>query len=540
MPRLFADLHTHSSLYAFNRMRNSPELEGDPDIFHPWRGQDFDREKLAEGAHGASYSQSSFTKLTQGNVRLAIVSLTPLEREFFSPQPEEQTSFAKEALKLASGLTTAEGALKLARGDGKGARQTMGRILQNKGPLRHMLQMAYMRYTGNRVKYVLSAAFDYWDEYHRELSFLRSRDGIRHAPAPHRDGYEDEVAGCYHLIRDRGHLRETIENTQDIAVVLSIEGAHVFSVGAGNEPAPLELMLERIAALKAQPEPLLVLTTGHHFDNALHGHARSLPGIAAFALDQSARLNSGFERENDRGLRVVRELLDLDDDGNDRGGRRIVLDVKHMSPRTRKEYYAEVIEPFNTNPVNADRRIPIVGSHVSYSGRQTLDQLIADEHRESDGWQVGAHYAWGINLCDEDVQAIHDSRGVAGFIFDRRVSGVSKHVPEAFHVDTFLAQLIGFVDAVYTDDTRSVEDRRRVWDCLTIGSDFDGMIHPVPRYATAALLDRFAEDLRDTLQRIAHTRQIAQIGVDELVEKICWRNLYEFALRHLPEAPAEG
>jgi len=98
-------------------------------------------------------------------------------------------------------------------------------------------------------------------------------------------------------------------------------------------PAALSTIEDRIEALRRQPEPVLFLTLAHHFDNGICGHAHSLPAAARLAMDQNKRMYEGFEREGDRGLRIVRELLDLDAALHDRGDRRILLDTKHMSPR---------------------------------------------------------------------------------------------------------------------------------------------------------------------------------------------------------------
>ena len=77
------------------------------------------------------------------------------------------------------------------------------------------------------------------------------------------------------------------------------------------------------------------------------------------------------------------------------------------------------------------------------------------------------------------------------------------------------------------------EDKHTIWDCLCLGTDYDGLIDPVSCYPTALDLGRFAQDLEERLEKIKHTRQIASIGVKTLVEKICWRNAYDLAMRHL-------
>lgn len=99
--------------------------------------------------------------------------------------------------------------------------------------------------------------------------------------------------------------------------------------------------------------------------------------------------------------------------------------------------------------------------------------------------------------------------------------------------------LFGLVDAVILDQRLSPESRITMWDRICLGTDYDGMIDPLKRYPTALDFDRFAEDLRAELTAHRHTRFINQIGVDTLVEKICWRNADAFLRRHLPAARAQ-
>jgi len=299
--------------------------------------------------------------------------------------------------------------------------------------------------------------------------------------------------------------------------------------------------------MRAMTHPIFFITLAHHFDNGICGHAHSIPDIGQVAMDQTPRLNEGFERHNDLGMRVVRELLDLDGKLNDRGGRRILIDVKHMSARARKEYYEEIIKPYNARHAKrpADERarfpkLPVFMSHAAYANVRTLDDLIRNQGRENDYSHRGPFYAWNINLCDEDIRTIHDTEGLIGLCFDQRVAGVmpaqGKRLPMELWPQVLMNQILAMVDVVMLDDRRSPEDRRKIWDVICIGSDYDGFIDPVSCYPTALSLPQFARDLRDHLYHLRHTRMIAEIGVDEIVEKIAWRNAYEFLLRHIDAA----
>lgn len=551
MPTTFADLHCHPTMYPFNRMRNRPNMEADPDMFHPWRMLPSNLRHMERGYRAASYTQSSFAQLTRGNVRLVFAALSPIERGFFGVGPDGQRHpFVLEALRILTGATIVKSGVDLVRRGRKQAMQEITKILRNDGPLRVLLDSLYVRHPSNRIRYILSEEYDYWHELHREYEFLCSLSGQRQdASVPSmRDGgfVEEMVNGCYHVVPDRDQLERIIERKAgEIAVVTSIEGGHVFSIGPDHKPVEPELMIERIGELRALSRPIFFITLAHHFDNGVCGHCRSIPDAGRLVIDQEARLGQGLERQGDLGIRVIRELLDLDDDLTDRGGRRILIDIKHMSARSRKEYYAKVLRPYNARwearqngDGNGHRpKIPIVASHVAYSGIQTLDEMIANEEHENDHWHVGPYYAWSINLSDEDVRMAHDSEGLIGLIFDRRVVGVGpgEQVPDELWPRVLMQQIFGIVDVIFRDDRLDAAAKRTIWDRLCIGTDFDGVMHPVPLYPTVLEFDRFAGHVADALSQYRHTRMIDEIGIDEIVEKTSWRNAYEFTRRHFPE-----
>ena len=552
LPRLYADLHLHPTLFSFNRMRNHPD-EHDPEKFHPWRVLPQDLRQMDEGVRAASYAQCNPPKLAAGRLRLAFASITPIEKGFFvGSGVGDDAPFLFEALRMVSGATAAESLLRLVKSDHQGALESLARILRNKGPLRQALQRIFLKYGMKRIRYLLSDDYDYWDEFLREYDFLRAADGITHRATLDRlDGdevVETRIEGTYHLVKTGAQLESIIEGGEDIALVLTIEGAHTFSVGPDHRPLAPEVVFERIDELRALPHPILFVTLAHHFDNGICGHAHSLPDAGQLVMDQRPRMHQGFERSGGYGMQVVRELLDLDDDLTDRGGRRILIDVKHMSPLARKELYEEVINPYNQR--HASRRtageadgtqgpalpkIPVIASHAAYAGVHTLDGFIDNAERENDHWHIGSYYAWGINLSDQDVRMIHASEGLVGICFDQRICGVKprERVPREHAIHVLAHQIFGLADVILRDDRLSDDEKIGIWDRICIGSDYDGLIDPVTAYPTCLHLDDLAVDLRELLWQNRHTRLIDRVGVDALVEKFAWKNAYDFAKRHL-------
>lgn len=533
---MFADLHCHPALYSFNRHRNT-DVERNLLRFHPWNVADVDDRARRDGGRATKYAQCDLPSAHDVGARLIFASITPIELGFFvgALEPEGNTSFRRELAHLLTGVTTARVVKRLLQGDRHGALHAAAGILRNDGPARRLLQRFFLGYPMERIDYLLSPRFDYWDEFQREYRYFLERDG-RETPYTNAEGYSR--LGRYELIRDANHLDDTMaEDDGRLALILSIEGGHVFSVAPGEKPVPEKRLFDRIDRLKNWPHPILFITLAHHFDNAICGHAHSLIDVAGYVIDQSRRMHEGFERQNDLGMRVVRALYDLDDDGSDRGGRRILIDGKHLSPRARKELYAEVLEPAMERAERGEGRpIPMIFSHIGYNGVATLDELIANADREDDHYFKGSFNAWGINVCDEDVRMAHRTGGLLALCFDRRIAGMrpKEDVPANDPGAVLARQVFALVDVIWDDPSLSEAERLRVWDTICIGSDFDGVIDPIPGYESVARFPAFRADLARHLKAQQDTRGIATVGIEEIVDRICWRNAYEFARRELP------
>lgn len=545
--KMFADLHCHPTFYGFNRMRNTPALEDSPETFNPWHELPSDQASLEAGGRATNYSQCNFARMTQGNVRLVFMSFTPIERGFFEGSASgDEYAFSSELLRLASGLTLIRSSQKLLNRQPDQAFREIGKILRNTGPLRQIVQSVFLKYSFRRIRHIISGQYDYWEEFLKEYEFLRASDSQPVRTTLQTGDESATIEGCYHLVQTPNSLEQLIEgNDRDMAVLLTIEGAHAFSIGPDQKPVPENILFERIATLKSLPHPIFFITLAHHFDNGICGHAHSLPDAGQAVMDQIPRMNEDFERKNNLGIRVVRELLDLDEKLASQNGRRILIDCKHMSARARKSYYNEIILPYNDQNAAltaAERKktpkLPVIFSHAGYAGVKTLDEMIENAPRENDHWRRSPFYAWNINLSDEDVRLVHASDGLIGLCFDRRICGVApneKIAPENWS-RVLLNQIFGLVDVIMLDERLKAGEKRTIWDRISIGSDYDGVIDPIAIYPTAASLPQFAEDLRELLHENRHTRMIDRIGVDVLIEKIAWKNAYEFAKTHFPAA----
>jgi len=222
-------------------------------------------------------------------------------------------------------------------------------------------------------------------------------------------------------------------------------------------------------------------------------------------------------------------------------GRRILIDVKHFSARSRKDYYDRIIIPYNR--ANPNDLIPVIASHCGYYGQiQTvskvdLSYLAGKAANEGDDDIIHGFYRWNINLCDEDVQVIVESEGLIGLSFDQRIMGEKnvKNKSIEYWIDVMGRHIVGMVVASINNVAQNPE---RIWNSLCIGTDFDGIIDPLDPFSTSEKFGVFKTELRRFLETIAqrHGSYLFLNGnpftPDQVVEKIAYRNAHDFVIKH--------
>ena len=80
------------------------------------------------------------------------------------------------------------------------------------------------------------------------------------------------------------------------------------------------------------------ISLNHHFWNGLAGHAKSLMKLIGTIVSQEEGINEGLKG---MGEEVIKLLL------KKTNGPRILIDIKHMSPKCRKDFYAFIISLIN-------------------------------------------------------------------------------------------------------------------------------------------------------------------------------------------------
>lgn len=270
------------------------------------------------------------------------------------------------------------------------------------------------------------------------------------------------------------------------------------------------------------------------------GHAHSLPDIATYLLDQSERMNGGFTSE---GRLMLRKFLSLDENNDPKpeDGYRILIDVKHMSALSRKQFYDEVVRPC----LAKGDVIPVIASHCGYTGDADLEDLIARQDQEKDDYfPTPGFNGWNINVCDEDIKLIFETEGLFGLSFDQRIVGVPSSQKKEGGRDSIIAlweNVKAVVRVIYEDDTISNNKKSDVWKRITLGSDFEGFIDPVNAYPTAIEYQPFKEDLIAIMEEERQQNGGQLLGlqsvddVRNVVENLCFSNAKDFVLKWYPD-----
>lgn len=546
---MLADLHCHPATWSFQKLRNSPQdIEINPGStdWHIWNISRTAKEerKIRKGKR-ANYAQSDFKLLSKGDVRLVFASMYPMEKGFFMGNRSKGLNADVVGGLLNNFLLNWPGWLRHTISFIlKPLSRIMSSIFNNEGLIRDLLQNLVMKMHKRRIDFFQDPGYDYFRELEKEYAFYTRFSN--QTPV----GHEAPEILKYTIARKGSEIDQIIGNNQ-IAVVLTIEGFH--SIALHSDQATRDFLSlvtenvikERIKTLKEMG--VFFLTFSHHFSNHLAGHAHSLPKLLMEIADPAPLMNEGFVN-GEEGLPVqygkkwIRELLSLSDQNvtDTSLGRRVLIDVKHMSAASRKEYYNTIIKPFNEN--NPGERIPVIASHCGYygPGGETLDAVILKAGNElDDSFHFKGFYQWNINLCDEDIEVITESGGLIGISLDERILGVKPGMKSA-ETDDWAAVLtrniLGMVTAAKESGMSHPEN---IWKCLSIGSDYDGLIDPANAFPRAEELQHFGpallKYLKDSLTD--HLRNDFFLGgnpytPEQVVPMICFSNARDFVFTH--------
>jgi len=463
----FADLHCHPNLKTFGHSfsSGSDRSKHKSDIWYA------NPPKLLSKIFNAltgmtKFSQADLTTMSKANIRIAFVSLYPFEKGFFI-----------------NGFLN--------------------------GPISARFANLITSVGYKRIRY-LQKHSNYFLDLQNEYSFLLKSRKVQKV---------DGLVRRWNFAASWSETEKIIELESSLAVITTIEGAHVLNSGLksyGHSTDQGEV-LDNIKKIKEWDYPPLFITLAHNFNNDLCGHARSLDRLGPL-VNQFENLNNGFSK---LGLKVVRALLDTTE-------KAIYIDIKHMSLKSRLEYFSIVRNEYNN-------KIPIIVSHgavtgTSMSGEQngTLDPALFSGD--------------DINFFDEEIVGIGRTKGLFALQMDaNRLANRSLIRKSIFNLEgneglNHSAKIIWR----QLQHIAEVLDKEMLfaWDITCIGSDFDGTINPLNGIWTAEYLPLLADALLYEAKLYCKNRNSLRleenknITAEEIVHKFIYGNTINFLKKY--------
>ena len=470
----YVDLHCHPALKPYGKSFNRKSRIGRNNrhrhrLNSIWRYNPPSLgDKLINFVTGLTkFSQANFTSLAKGQVSIMCASLYPLEKWFFVNKIKNE--FIRD---IAANFATGIGVKRI-----------------------DAIQ---------RMK-------DYFKDLEMEYDFYKQLDGkvMRLREGKFR----------YKLVKNYDEILAIKKEGQDvlrtICVILSIEGMHVLNSNI-NKPPDEASFMANLKKIKGWDVPPFFVTMSHHFWNHLCGHAESFTKFVKKKVDQKEGLNTGFTL---LGRKVIKELLDTNN------GKRILIDVKHMSVTSRKEYY----EMLDTDL--AFKNVPILVSHGALNGIPSFDMTA----------QSGSNVAKKLNPVDinfynEEIIRIAKSKGIIGLQLDeRRIASKdtlknTKHSVKRSKIMHYRSELLWN----QLQHILEVLDNKGLfaWDCMALGSDFDGIIDPLNAFWTSEELPYLADFLERHVYNYMSTAsfkiQKNKIDADEIIARFMYENAERF------------
>jgi microsomal dipeptidase-like Zn-dependent dipeptidase len=492
----YVDVHMHAAFKPFNS-RHTGE-------FNMWQKIDHDcsgnmANFMVNGSKEVpKTSQCNLENLQKGNVRLGYLSLTPMEKKVLN------VNLLNEKKKGLATMACLSGA-------------SMTKVVES------------------------AETLDYYEDFVENVDFVLEGQGVPY--------YINGQAYSYELVRDAQHLERLLADPTKIALVLNIEGGH--TLGHSLEPRDISQTIayenyymanvDRIKGLKPLREgsneyleyPILSMNLNHFFWNGLSGHARTFSNAQNLVFGQNKGVNAGM---TPLGIKVVERMLDKNQ------GRRILIDIKHMSLDSRRWYYGRLAELRSQGDT-----VPVISSHSTVAGISWDSKTYQKKDNKAKNKNAYLHL-WSISLADEDIQEVHRSKGIIGIMLDKyKLVGdlgkkaMDETVPGSIQRRQVYAKVIW---ANIFECIDAVKDKS-AWDIVAIGSDFDGMITPFETYVKASDMPEMAADLLAYLKNptdlfnLFTKEEIEQLMYgytpEELIRKIFYENAYQFTLRNLPK-----
>ena len=344
-------------------------------------------------------------------------------------------------------------------------------------------------------------------------------------------------------------------NSDQIQIIVAAEGGHNF-YDSDQLPGQTSGIIENLLNHKQPSAPrLLYVTLTHLQQSAFCTHAYGMKLIKNPAFYPTG---NGL---NPLGETFIKAAL------SNQNGKPIWIDVKHMSLKSRLEFYELRKNDFPS--------APIVATHMGVTGVSYLKKPIKKIQSNWATKCVEAFYfrvpgdldtyfnPWSINLYDEDIREIVQSGGLIGLSLDQRILGFGNVSKELFSAEEFDPNEFEYVSKPkyhrLPGDHHNTAKKFRdwqirficnnwlhiikigqqevgndAWDHVCIGSDFDGLIDPIDDFKSAAdykfLFGRLVEWMPVMAQAMGIP--VAAQEVQQRVRALVFENGLKFLQEH--------
>lgn len=343
-------------------------------------------------------------------------------------------------------------------------------------------------------------------------------------------------------------------------LILALEGGHVLEQFNTN-------VVDNLRSLKQGPQRFLYLTFVHMTQYPLATHAYGMKLIKG---------NDQFKPNGFGITDIGKEVIDMAYDESQ--GRRILIDLKHMSLVARHKFYQYRRE-------KGYGHIPIIGTHMGFTGiskdpreivryfskpARRRGNYIEVDYKRPNGIGKGLFNKtffnpWSINLYDEDITEILDSGGLIGLSLDQRIMGSQEVQGEFFSAKEFNYILSGYKDETHEEPVaagefsdeeergRELNERKhlrhlcnnilhavkvggeRAWKQMCMGSDFDGLIDPINYCTSAEEYPKLEKGLAEELPQMMKedkTHRYDESNIEGKVRDIMYNNAIDFLKKH--------
>jgi len=479
----YVDLHCHPSLKPYSKSFKYPptkinELDGNRknSIWHyspPMVLEKFVNRLVTL----TKFTQTDMSALARSGSKVVVISLYPFEKHFLSKRVLGWKGLTDVLVNLAASIS-------LKRID-------------------HVMRH-------NDYFEDLVSEYKFYTQLHNQVQRI---DGV---------WYTYRVIKSFSEIESNTQL-ET-ENKKIINLIVTIEGGHSFNTGLdmNQNTGNREEVIANVKKIKSWGHIPLFITFAHHFYNELCGHARSI-SISALRDNQNRGIDTGI---TDMGMEVLKLLLD------NTNGKRIPIDVKHMSTTSRKTYY----DLLDTEYATED--IPIVASHGAANGRRSFIQSDVTDYPD----RIEFFNNIDINFYDDELIRIARSNGLFGIQLDERRIGSKMAIRKSKVLFVYKRKQLRKKSLLVWRQIEHVAEvldaaETFCWGIQSIGSDFDGIVNPIKGIWTAENIKDLGEELLIHANSYMESNRqnfnsFNRITSQSIVERVLRHNAMDFIKRY--------